>query len=234
MNLSGIFLDFDGVISSNSVGLMHKWVYEYVCQKTTIPVGERTVREIAKMTTTFPPKAVLDFMFRAFGIDVDLRELQQLMHKEISGSVVIEPLFYKLVHFCSEKNIQLKILSQRSSATSSAFNQLQHVPGLNSSMVCSTQGMSKADPACYTQIENTLQIDLSNWLLVDDSPYALRAAKIAGLNTALMVTPTFNMDDYLEYKHLINFRFLSFSDLLQILNYPEANSQNVTSMISQF
>ncbi len=219
MNLSGIFFDFDGVISSNSVGLMHKWVYEYICQQTTIPVGERTVREIAKMTTTFPPRAVLDFMFRSFGLEIDVSELQQLMHKEISSFVVIDQSFYNLVNFCSEKNIQLKILSQRSSTSGAAFNQIERVPGLNSSMACSTQGMSKADPACYTQIGSNLQINLSDWLLVDDSPYALRAAKIAGLNTALMVTPTFNMDDYLEYKKLIDLRLLSLEDLIQTEYY---------------
>ncbi|HEY9803152.1 MAG TPA: HAD hydrolase-like protein [Leptolyngbyaceae cyanobacterium] len=219
MKLKGIFLDFDGVISSNSVGLMHKWVYEYICKKIPVPVGERTVREIAKMTTTFPPRAVLDFMFSSFGLEIDVTELQQLMHKEISGAVVIDPSFSKLVHFCTENNIELKIISQRSSSSGSAFNQLAQVPGLNSSMVCSTQGMSKADPACYVQIGNNLEINLSDWLLVDDSPYALRAAKIAGLNTALMVTPTFNMDDYLEYKQLIDLRLMSLEDLIQTEYY---------------
>jgi beta-phosphoglucomutase-like phosphatase (HAD superfamily) len=213
MNLTGIFLDFDGVISSNSVGLMHKWVYEYVRQKNPIPVGERTVREIAKMTTTFPPQAVLDFMFRAFGFEINVSEIQQSMHKEISSKIVIDPSFSQLVNFCAENDIPLKILSQRST-TSGTFNQLASVPGLNSSMICSTQGMSKADPACYTQIGANLDINLSDWLLVDDSPYALRAAKIAGLKTALMVTPTFNMDDYLEYKELIDLRLLSLEDLL--------------------
>jgi FMN phosphatase YigB (HAD superfamily) len=214
MNLRGIFLDFDGVISSNSVGLMHKWVHEYVNQKTLTPVGERTVREIAKMTTTFPPKAVLDFMFRSFGLEINVSEVQQLMHEQISSFLMIEPSFYQLISFCAQNNIQLKILSQRSSV-SGALNQLEQFSGLNSSMVCSTQGMSKADPACYAQIGTDLQIDLSDWLLVDDSPYALRAAKIAGLKTALMVTPTFNMDDYLEYKDLIDLRLLSLEDLLQ-------------------
>lgn len=120
---------------------------------------------------------------------------------------------------CLCNHIELKILSQRSSTAGFAFNQLERVPGLNSSMICSTQGMSKADPACYTQIGNSLQINLSDWLFVDDSPYALRAAKIASLKTALMITPTFNMDDYLEYKDLIDLRISSLQYLIETEYY---------------
>lgn len=220
MNIVGIFLDFDGVISPNSVGLMHRWVYEYVNKKLSVPVGERTVREIAKMTTTFPPRAVLEFMFRCFGLEIDVPEVQQLMHKEIGDSLVIDPSFFQLLKFCQENPVQLKILSQRSS-TAGAANQFGRIPGLDSSMICSTQGMSKADSACYTRIGTDRQIDLSEWLLVDDSPYALRAAKIAGLKTALMVTPTFSIEDYLEYKDLIDLRLASLEDLLQTRYYAK-------------
>ncbi|RCJ19195.1 hypothetical protein A6S26_27475 [Nostoc sp. ATCC 43529] len=224
MRLTGIFLDFDGVISPNSVGLMHKWVYEYINKFTSVPIRERTIKEIAKLTTTFPPKAVLELVFQSFGIPLDVKQVQQLMHKEISDSVAIDPGFSRLLNFCSQNDIQVKIISQRSS-TSGAFNQLEHVPGLDASMVCSTQGMSKADPACYIQIGSNLQLDLKDWIIVDDSPYALRAAKIANLKTGLMVTPTFNIDDYLEYEDLIDIKLSSLDNLSNIVK-----SKNLCSL----
>ncbi len=216
MHLTGIFLDFDGVISSNSVGLMHEWVYQYINKYTPIPIKEKTIKEIAKLTTTFPPKSVLELVFQSFGISLDVKEVQQLMHKGISEAVVIDPGFSQILKFCSQNDIQVKIVSQRSSIVG-AFNQLEHVPGLDASMVCSTQGMSKADPACYTQIGSNLKLNLADWILVDDSPYALRAAKIANLKTALMVSPTFNTEDYLEYEDLIDIRLFSLQDLTQIV-----------------
>lgn len=207
MRFSGIFLDFDGVISRNSFELMIGWAHSYMCQFSYIE--ERTIREIAKITIAFPPEAVLELLLRSFGIPGNVKEVQQLMLKAVSDSILIEQTFYEIIDFCQKEGIQVKILS---------LNYLNQIQGLDTSMIYSTLGMSKADPACYNQIASTLQINLSDWLIVDDSPYALRAAKIAGLKTAVMISPLFNMDDYLEYQSMIDVKLWSLHDLIKILD----------------
>ena len=212
MRLSGIFLDFDGVISKNSPTLMANWIYSYVSQFSSVPISKKTIMKIALATNSFPPKAVLELFFKSFGIQADVSKVQSLMHEEINDSVRIEPDFYKFLDFCHQKNILVKILSQRSSNSSASY-QLSRIPEIKESMICSTYGMSKADPACYQHIGNSLQIQLSEWLLIDDSLYALRAAKIADLNTAFMMNSSFKADD-LDYKELIDLQVFSFEELL--------------------
>ena len=182
MRFSGIFLDFDGVISRNSFELMIGWAHSYMCQFSYIE--ERTIREIAKITIAFPPDAVLELLLRSFGIPGDVKEVQQLMLKAVSNSILVEQTFYEIIDFCQKESIQVKILS---------LNYLN-------------------------QIASALQINLSDWLIVDDSPYALRAAKIAGLKTAVMISPLFNMDDYLEYQNMIDIKLWSLHDLIKIID----------------
>ena len=219
MQLSGIFLDFDGVISQNSPQLMIQWLHDYARRVSGLPIGEEIMRGLGTWGTAFPPRDLLNLFFRSFGILVEVGEVQQLMHREISPAIQIDPAFTRLIESCNQQGIQLKVLSQRS-ATTGTFNQLHHVPGLELHMICSTQGLSKANPECYRQVGQSLGLDLSSWLMVDDSPYALRGAKLAGLKTALMVTSNFNVEDYLHYQDLIDLRLSSLADLLPVIKSP--------------
>ncbi|MBC7882879.1 MAG: HAD hydrolase-like protein [Anaerolineae bacterium] len=216
MKIQGIFLDFDGVISHNSNELMIRWLHAYACRTAEGPVGLQTVRTVAKLASACAPRELLELFFRSFAIPGQISEVQQAMHRETSPAVCIGDALSPLIADCIRQGIQVKVLSQRS-ATQGSFNQLHHVPGIERNMICSTHGLSKANPLCYRQVGEEFGLNLSEWLMVDDSPYALRGAKVAGLQTAWIVTPSFHEADYQDYEELIDLRLESLAALLPLI-----------------
>ncbi|BAC90769.1 HAD family hydrolase [Gloeobacter violaceus] len=221
MNIQGIFLDFDGVISGNSNELMIRWLHAYACRTAEGPVGLQTVRTVAKLASACTPRELLELFFHSFAIPGQIGEVQQAMHRETSTAVRIGDALAPLLAGCARQGIPVKVLSQRS-ATQGTFNQLHHVPGIERDMICSTRGLSKANPLCYRQVGEELGIDLGGWLMVDDSPYALRGAKLAGLQTAWIVTAGFHEADYRDYEGLIDLRLGSLAALLPLIDDRQA------------
>ena len=78
-------------------------------------------------------------------------------------------------------------------------------------------GDSKADPATFRRLAATLEAPPGDTLLVDDTPMVLRAAKLAGFQTALVRGSLYDEQDYADHRAYVDLRCDSLADVLRLV-----------------
>jgi hypothetical protein len=207
-----LLLDFDGVISPNSLGLQRDWVVRRLAATGAIGAGviDDLLRSVASSVRA---RVSLDLVSLIYGVTWSPEDLVA-MEREVTGAMIIDGAFDALVATCRAEGIALKILSMASSRF------LQTLPGVDEQMICPPPGESKADPATFHRLAATLDTPAAATLLVDDTPMVLRAAKLAGFQTALVSGSLFDEHDYAEHRSYIDMRCASLADILELVRAP--------------
>jgi histidinol phosphatase-like enzyme len=186
--IEGIFIDFDGVISKNSLDVTLEYVTDYINEFTPIPVS--FIKNYYRTVNSFPLFDALYLLFGSLGLTNKVNGLLENI-KEIkeykNESITVEEGFYHLVDFCKKNSIQYKILTMASLKKIQLF--LANTPIEN---ICCLNKRAKADCDTYSYIRKDYNINLNNWLLIDDDPLTLRTAALCGIKTILMKNSFFD------------------------------------------
>ncbi len=211
-----IFIDFDGVISKNSILYNFKSAYQFINQYISIPYD--TVYSLLKSTTAFSMKNTLDFLLASFGItDISRKQQGQLIKNLYKNNieVKIEDGFFDFIDFCEDNSINYFIFS---SAGLSIKGIPELVNRISNNCIYNLNGRSKVNPKTYQEAANELGLDLKKCLFIDDTPLALQIGKIQGMITVMMLNDVFTLEDYQIYSSFIDFKINSFTELGVIFN----------------
>jgi HAD superfamily hydrolase (TIGR01509 family) len=212
-----LLLDFDGVVSPNSIGLQRDWVVRRLA--STGGIGEGVIDDLVRsVATVVPARVSLELVSLIYGVVWSPEDLATL-EREVASAITLDSAFERLVAACRAEGIPLKIVSVASSRL------LLRLPGIEEAMLCPPPGDSKADPATFRRLAAMLAVPAAQTLLVDDTPMVLRAAKLAGFQTALMSGPLYDEQDYAEHRSYIDGRCTSLEDILQLVQLAQASAE---------
>lgn len=211
-----ILIDFDGVISRNSILNNFKTAHHFISQH--IPIPFEALFYFLKSTTAFSMQHTLDFLLSSLGI-ANLTEVQrELLIRELyknNTTIEIEDGFYRFLDFCDDNLIRYLIFS-------SADKVIKEIPEFSSRIgiknIYNLNGRSKADYNTYSEVAKELKINLKKTIFIDDTPLALQVGKLHGMTTMMMINDVFTLEDFQIFKSYIDYKINSFSDLGEILN----------------
>ncbi|MFI7011298.1 HAD family hydrolase [Streptomyces sp. NPDC050145] len=212
-----VLLDFDGVLSMNASGLLLQALHEGINRHTELPLEATTLQ--FKAISTFPQQQSLRVLFAGLGIERHLREEIETLRSSLTVRGTRMALGQGVEAFCADqraRGVRLRVFSTMDTATArrslldDLFEPQDYVP---------LGHASKADPDTYTALlTSELEPRPERWMLVDDSPLALRAAKIAGLRTVLMRGDVFTDGDVAPFSSYIDEQVRSFTELGALLD----------------
>lgn len=207
---AGIFIDFDGVISKSSVRVTINFLHEYI--NSIKPISYEFIENYVKSVLCFPVDESVTLLFNSLGIENKLEHFYLKFKKLDSdrAKIIIEQSFYDFIKFCNEKKIEYRFLSLAS------VDRLRLIKDLDMTKILKL-GHSKANPKTYLLALNSLKEYRLRWFQLDDSPLALRAGKLSGLKTIMMINDVFTTDDYKSSREFIDYKITSFSDAKKIL-----------------
>lgn len=208
-----ILIDFDGVISKNSVLLNIKSAYEFI--NKYLPLPYETILSFIKNTICFSVEQTIDFLFKSLGIEDKISEFHREQLKFYNNPLIkIEEDFYGLLDYCEKNSIQYLVYS-------SANNGVKKIPEfikrIGKDKIYNLNGRSKANFRTYLELAEELKIDLNKCLYIDDTPLALRTGKLHGMTTVMMINDVFTIEDYRVYSLYIDHKINSFVELLNVL-----------------
>lgn len=215
IDLSGVILDFDGVISKNAMEIILEFTHGFIDSYVKIP--RVFVENYVKNLSAFNAKAGVELVLSSLGLAgkigkyfSELGSLVEYKGKKMS----IEEDFRDFMKFCEDKGIICRFFSmaERSWARLGLLGEF-----FNDRYFFSNIIHPKSNPVSFLQLKDEIGIPLENLLLVDDSPLALWSAKTAGLKTAFMSNKVFTGGDYKPYREVIDYRINSFNELKKIL-----------------
>lgn len=200
-----ILLDFDGVISPNSVELTIDLLFAFLSRHH--PITRKHVEDVVRLAMPFPVRGTLEYLFHGLGLSHRLTEfLDHFEAFERSGRIRIHPEFAWFHDWAERQGLQIHIVSTGSSQRLSALP-----PG--SRKLVNLKGRSKADPATFRDLCTDLSCSPVRTLVVDDCPLVLAAAHRAGLGTVLMSTPLFSAAHWRPCAQAIDVRLTSWRSL---------------------
>ncbi|MEG3631319.1 HAD-IA family hydrolase [Streptomyces poriticola] len=216
-----VLLDFDGVLSLNASSLLLRALHQGINRHTELPYGATAAQ--FKAICTFPQRDSLRVLFAGLGIEQHLADgIAELRSLTAFGGTRLA-LGDGVEEFCAEQRahgVRLRVFStmDRSTARRALLDGLFEARDF-----VALDHASKADPDTYSALLTTeAETDPERWLLVDDSPLALRAAKIAGLRTVLMRGDVFTDDDVAPFGSYIDAEVASFAQLGDVLRSDRA------------
>ncbi|MEU6770738.1 HAD-IA family hydrolase [Streptomyces sp. NPDC046759] len=216
-----VLLDFDGVLSLNASSLLLRALHEGINRHTDLPHAATAAQ--FKAISTFPQRDSLRVLFAGLGIEQHLAAEIAALRSLTSVAGIPLTLGQGVEEFCAEQRahgVRLRVFStmDRTTARRALLDGL-----FEERDFVSLDHASKADPDTYTALlAAEHEAHPERWLLVDDSPLALRAAKIAGLRTVLMRGEVFTDADVAPFGSYIDARVASFAELGDVLRSGRA------------
>jgi beta-phosphoglucomutase-like phosphatase (HAD superfamily) len=207
-----IFIDFDGVISKNSVLLNIKSAHQFISQYTPIPY--EALFSFFKSTTCFSLQHTTSFILSSLGIEDKLSEFyqEQLIKKLYDNTQIkIEDDFYQFLDFCDCNSIRYLVYS----STDKGVKRLSELINRIGNNICNLNGQSKANYGTYSNVAKELKIDLKKCMYIDDTPLALLTGKLHGMTTVMMLNDVFTLEDYQIFSLYIDYKINSFTELLE-------------------
>jgi hypothetical protein len=213
--LETVLIDFDGVISRNSVLNNFKTAHQFINQY--IPIPFEALFCFLKSTTAFSMQHTLTFLLSSLGI-TGITELQQqalINDLYINNSTIkIEEEFYHFLDFCDINSIRYIIFS----SAGKSINEISElVNRIGSNSVYDLNGRSKVNSKTYHEAAKELGFSLKKCMYIDDTPLALQIGKLQGIITVMMLNDVFTNDDYKIFESFIDYKINSFSSLEGII-----------------
>ncbi|WP_024834400.1 HAD hydrolase-like protein [Ruminiclostridium josui] len=210
-----VLIDFDGVISKNSVLLLFNCLHGFINRYTPFP--REALLEFFKSTVSFPVKSSMELILTSLGIEDKImelyREVSQMQDYGGTG-IKIEENFYSFIDFCKKNSISYRIFSSASKNVKRFSELLERV---DNSCICNLKGRSKARYATFSETSQELNIDLKKCLYIDDSPSALMTGKLHGITTVMMLNDIFTLKDYGIFNEFIDYKVNSFKEVEAII-----------------
>lgn len=210
-----IFIDFDGVISRNSVLYNFHTAHQFINQYTPVPF--EALFNFFKSTTSFSMQQTLYFLLSSLGISYISKIQQEQLIMDLyknNNELKIEPDFFGFLDFCDNNLIRYLIYS-------SADKSIKGIPELinriGNNNIYNLNGRSKAASNTYLEAAKELGIDLKKCMYIDDTPLALQIGKLQGMTTVMMLNDVFTLEDYRMFKSYIDYKINTFSQLEELI-----------------
>jgi beta-phosphoglucomutase-like phosphatase (HAD superfamily) len=210
-----IFIDFDGVISKNSVLLNMKNAHQFINQYTAIPF--KALFDFLKSTTCFSFQHTISFLLSSLGIEEEISgtDLEKAIADIYSNvEIKIEADFFKFLDFCDRIPIPYMIYSSAAKGIKE-LSVLSDRVGKNN--IYDLSGRSKASYATYSATAEDLKLNLNKCMYIDDTPLALRTGKLHGMTTVMMLNDVFTLVDYQVFSSYVDYAINSFAELEAII-----------------
>lgn len=212
-----MLLDFDGVISPNASELLLGALHGAINRHTPVPF--ETTALLFKAITTFPARAGLGMVFDGLGLGERFAAESAAIWQATEVGGVEFALAEGIGEFCAGRTVRV------CSTMDSSTPRRALVDGLFADADFLPIGhRSKAAAATFTALREELGELPRPWVLVDDSPLALRAAKLAGITTVLMRGNVFTPEDTTPFAPFIDAEVGSFAELAPLLETIEVFS----------
>lgn len=225
-----VFIDFDGVISKNSVLVLFRFIHRFINKYTPVPF--EFLQEFLKSTICFHGRQSMELLFSSLGIENKLPVFyQELMQTESFDSIEItlEPDFYSFINFCNSNFIPYQIFS---SANKKVKRLSELINKIGSENICNLNQRPKSRYDTYAEVAKELEINLNNCLYIDDVPLALRTGKLHGMTTVMMLNDIFTIDDFRRFSASIDYKINSFTELEELLTGFWKNSNPVLCKVN--
>lgn len=209
-----IFIDFDGVISKNSLLDNIKNVHWFINQYTPLPF--EFVVSFFKCTMCFSVQHTLNFLFSSLGIEDKLFEIyqEQVIKKFYDNTQIkIEDDFFRFIDFCDHNSFRYLIYSSRDNSIKKLSETINE---FNANSIYDLKGRSKANYKTFLEVANELDLNLNKCVYIDDTPLALRTGKINGMTTIMMLNDIFTVEDYQIFSPYIDYKINSFAELSEM------------------
>jgi hypothetical protein len=204
-----ILVDFDGVISKNSLEITLIYAYDFINRYT--PYHMDSLKNYYTAINSFELKDGLLLLFKSLGIEDKLIEFYTGLKKlkEYKGqTITIEADYLDFLSFCQKNEIVCKIFSLADQ------EKIENFFEFSPDYIKWPEGMaSKANPKTYRLICESLHCNPSEISVIDDDPFVLRSAKLAGMKTILMRNAFFMNHLYKQYHNYIDIEVNSFSEI---------------------
>lgn len=208
-----IFIDFDGVISKNSILTNLNNIHQFINRYTPLPF--ETLLCLFKWTTCFSIQDTINYLFSSLGIENKIYEFYQKISQVDSYNnipIKIEDSFYQFLNFCDNNTIRYLLFSAAVN-----INQTQLANRIGNHNIYNLNDRSKANYYTYLETAKELDIDLKKTMYIDDHPLALLTGKLHGMTTVMMINDVFTIKDYNIYRSYIDHKINSFTELETII-----------------
>lgn len=211
-NIKYLIFDMDGTL----VDSMPEWSKEMIniLVENNIEVPDKFVENIV----TKGAKEIAD-VYISMGVKASNEEMlekyQDFAFHKYETSIPAKPNAYEVISKLKEKGYSINVLSSTSKPLIDVcFKRLKMFDFFDNVWSCNYFNCSKADPKIYLEIAKSLNTDISNCALIDDSINALKTAKVAGMNVYGIY------DEFSKYNEekIRGFADGYFTNLLEILN----------------
>ncbi|NLW46563.1 MAG: HAD family phosphatase [Firmicutes bacterium] len=209
-----VLIDFDGVISKNSVQLNIESAYKFINQYTPIPY--EAILGYVKSTISFSMEHTISFLLSSLGIEdkfLGFKQEQAFTKLYDNNLISIENDFYQFLDFCNQNSIRYLVYS---SADKEVKRLSTVIDRIGDDSIFNLKGRSKANYNTYLETAEELGINLKKCVYIDDTPLALRTGKLHGMTTVMMINDDFTIKDYKIFSSYIDYKINSFIELLEI------------------
>ncbi len=212
MKFDLLLIDFDGVISKNSVRVMLSIAHRAMNKLTPMPMG--ALIQALYSTSCQPPVVTSKLTFHSLGLsekDLEKYFMELISTDEFEGEKIkIEEDFYSFITYCNDNDLKFKIFST-GSVDSSRFADV--VKKYGNEIFYDLTDKYKSNPVIYKELLNEFELDPQKVLHIDDSPLALRTSKIVGMQTIMMLNDIFDEKQYDIYHEYIDHKVDTFNEL---------------------
>ncbi|HNW27396.1 MAG TPA: HAD hydrolase-like protein [Spirochaetota bacterium] len=223
MNIQGMLIDFDGVISRNSVLVAQQFSYDFINSLEPIPF--ETFQSYFKLATCFSQEQAIALFFTSLGLDNELprflKEFKSLnSHKNMT--IEIDNKFLSFIDYCDKNDLKYTIFSL-------AEPERMQKLGLRAvDAIYPLRDVSKANTSAFLRVISDLDIDPGQWIYIDDNPLALRAGKRSGLHTVMMLNDVFTISDYHMYSDYIDHTVENFPEFERYITVLRTRGSHAT------
>jgi beta-phosphoglucomutase-like phosphatase (HAD superfamily) len=213
MKPCGFLIDLDGVVLKNSLDLAAEFIRDYIQSLT--PISIETVRSWIRGFNCYPAGEFFRYVFHSLEIESHYEDFLRRIDNFQGANgreIIVDPYFETFLKTCAEQGIRFRIASlapiKRIQAT---------LPFLLKEDIYSLHGMSKASPHTFVKIAGDLEIRPEEWVLIDDDPFSLRSAKIAGFRTMMVLNNFFREEEYSMYREFVDRKVRDFREIVEFL-----------------
>lgn len=223
--IKGVLIDFDGVISRRSIEKSIEYIHNYVNNKLIFKYGNdkafipyNFIANYIKLVICFDTHSAIKLLFDSLGLMDCMEDFSQnyTVFETKSENIPIEADFSDFVLYCNSNSIRCGLFSLASSERVKVIETFNLTP-----ISFSGAFNNKSNLEVYKRLKAQMNVEFSELLYIDDSPIALRAGKLSGLNTVMMLNDIFTENDFHEFRSFIDYKAVSFSNVLEILRGME-------------
>lgn len=209
--IEGILIDFDGVISPNSIPEIVDFLFGYF--QKHYPLDREFLLDYVRLVSPFSAQKSIFFLFDSLGLNHLIDDFAEKFSafEQSGGSFSLAPDFLPFLDFLDDVHLEFKVFSL------AGPERLNRYDGRLSDKIYPLTGSSKADTKTFDGLRGALSGDLSRWVYLDDNPLALYLGKTYGLTAVFMKTPVYGEKVYPFFLKNIEFTVNSFKELQVLL-----------------